>query len=295
MCNPAASISLKKEFDALGVEYHTIATENARTGWNFAGNLGRVVQGVVPSLEEMLTTGGEPFLSPAHIKILEACVDAGRSRDIVLRYHSNLTHLPERLVQLWAHFKAVEVHVSLEGVGMVNEYVRYPAKWETILGHLHRLSDIRTEFKNARWPVHFHVEVHTCLQAVSWPRLHELLEWTFEASNELGTLFPRIPYPIWVDQPYPMTLESLPPELRQLGAKRILKVLDRYQSKFEKGPNPSFEASSSASFRGAIRRLEGLPYKEEDFRAFIRRTTEVDTFRKQDVREIIPDFRPYFT
>lgn len=287
MCAPTASYPLQKEFDALGEDYPREWTEMARKSWNFEGTLGRIVRDVVPNLTEMLTTGGEPFLSSEHIKILETCIEHGRASKIVLRYHSNLTVLPDRLIELWRHFKHIQIHVSLEGVAEMNDYVRYPAKWSKIQTNLGRLQELRRAL-----PID--VEIHTCLQALSWLRTHELLEWTFEHSAKFGALFPRIPYPIWVDQPYPMMLNSLPPELRALGAERILRVLDRYEAEFRTGPNPSFEANSCASFRGAIARLAELPYNPEDFQAFIRRTQAVDGYRKQDATSQVPEFKAYF-
>ncbi len=287
MCNPMASALLKKEFDTLAIDYSTAGTEKARSGWVFEENLGRIVKEVIPNLKEMLTTGGEPFVSPQHMKILEACIEQGRASEVLLRYHSNLTVLPPRLIELWSQFKSIEVHVSLEGVDAMNEYVRYPSKWEKITGHLEKLREVKKH-------VPVSCEVHTCLQAISWLRTHELLEWTFEASEKSGGLFPRIPFPIWVDQPYPMTLDSLPPDLRELGASRILAVLDRHQHAFETGPNPNFEVSAAASFRAAIQRLKELPYNPSDFREFLLRTRKVDLFRGHDIRVQVPEFKPFF-
>jgi hypothetical protein len=287
MCGPTASFPLQKEFDALGEDYPREWAQAARTSWNFEGSLGRIVRDVVPNLTEMLTTGGEPFLSLQHIKILETCISHGRAGEITLRYHSNLTVLPDRIVDLWRFFKKIEIHVSLEGVDEMNDYVRYPAKWAKIQENLGRLQQLEEH-------IPLSVEIHTCLQALSWLRTAELIDWTFRASGRFGGLFPRIPYPIWIDQPYPLMLNCLPPSLRKLGADRILAVLDKYQGAYEDGPRPDFEATSAASFRGAIVRLSELPYNEEDFQAFRRRTQSVDRYRKQDVTVQVPEFKDYF-
>lgn len=287
MCSPPASYLLKKEFESLGFDFSKEGTESAKSGWDIDGNLGRIVEDVIPTLDAMLTTGGEPFVSPQHLKILEACVERGRAPQIVLRYHSNLTVLPPRLVELWKHFKSIEIHVSLEGVGEMNEYVRYPAKWEKIETNLLKLRELRRTMRIG-------CEVHTCLQAISWLRTHELLEWVFERSLEMDGLFPKIPYPIWVDQPYPMTLASLPPDLREEGSRRILSVLDRHQKAYEKGSNPNFELPAAASFRAAISRLKELPYNPQDFQAFLARTRRVDEFRGQNLINHVPEFASRF-
>lgn len=287
MCGPAASYLLKKEFETLGLEFWQEGTERAKSGWDMDGNLGRIVEDLIPNLDTMLTTGGEPFVSPQHLKILEQCVERGRASQIILRYHSNLTVLPPRLVELWKHFKSIEIHVSLEGVGEMNEYVRYPAKWEKIETNLQKLRELRQTL-----PIY--CEVHTCLQAISWLRTHELLEWVFEKSQEMDEIFPKIPHPIWVDQPYPMTLLSLPHDLRDEGARRILSVLDRHQKSYESGGNPGFEVPAATSFRAAIARLKELPYDPKDFQAFLTRTRRVDEFRGQNLFNYVPEFESRF-
>ncbi len=286
MCGPSASFLLQKEFSELGLNFDGPSAEMAKNGWSFEASLGRIVRDVAPSLKQMLTTGGEPFISPQHLKILETIVVGGGSRDVILRYHSNLTVLPDRLIELWRNFKSIEVHVSLEGVDSMNEYVRFPSKWEKIMAHLKKLEGLRPE-------IEIHCEIHTCLQALSWLRTHELMEWTFIQSEKSGAFFPRIPYPIWIDQPVDMTLATLPGELRTLGSDRILSVLDRHQRAFETGPNPAFELGAASSFRAAIQRLKELPFREEDFQAFLTRTSRVDVFRGQNLINHVPEFKPY--
>ena len=63
---------------------------------------------------------------------------------------------------------------------------------------------------------------------------------------------------------------------------------------FETGRNPNFEAGAAASFRGAIHRLGSLPYKEQDFQAFIQRTRKVDQFRGQNFADHVPEFKSFF-
>jgi len=282
MCSPHSSYPLLNEFKELGLHYSPDQAEKANRGWNFDENLGRIAAEVVPYLTEMLTTGGEPFLSQQHYKILEMCVASGRSHEVVLRYHSNLTILPERLLKIWRLFRKVEIHVSLEGVGEVNEYVRYPAKWSQIQTNLRILQSLRSEIK-------MHVEIHTCLQAISWLRLGELLHWVAKTSIELEGLFPRIPYPIWIDQPSEMTLLALPPKFREMGAKRILQELDWIEPMFEDRRSPDFEFGSAKSFRAAISRLLAAPFDENDFRLFWERTKGVDRFRGQSLAAVIPE------
>lgn len=283
MCSPHSSYVLSEEFDQLKLDYSPEQAEKAHRGWDLDGNFGRIAKEVVPHLKEMLTTGGEPFLSSAHFKILQLCVESGRSHEIVLRYHSNLTLLPPRLLEIWRHFKHVELHVSLEGVGPVNEYVRYPSRWESILRNLEKLREVRQHTK-------VYVEVHTCLQAISWLRQWELVKWVAETSIQFDGLFPRIPYPIWIDQPTEMTLVALPPKLRELGASRLEAELDKIAPLFADNRSPNFEFGALQSFKGALARLRAAPYDPALYAAFLQRTAKVDEFRGQNLHQFFPEF-----
>jgi hypothetical protein len=283
MCNPHSSFVLSQEFDQLKMEYSSQQTEKARRGWDLGGSFGRIAHEVVPHLKEMLTTGGEPFLSDAHFKILEHCIQSGRSHEIVLRYHSNLTILPPRLVEIWRYFKHIELHVSLEGVGKINEYVRYPSNWESIMHNLEKLREIRHRTK-------IYVEIHTCLQAISWLRHWELVRWVAQSSAQFDGLFPRLPYPIWIDQPIEMTLVALPPELRELGAKRLEAELEKIAPLFADNRSPDFEYGALQSYKGALARLRGAPYDSTLFSEFLTRTAKVDEYRGQSFKHHFPEF-----
>jgi hypothetical protein len=78
-------------------------------------------------------TGGEPLLIPEYHEILETLVANGRAKDVYLNYSTNLTILPsDRLILLWKKFRFIEIACSLDAIGPLAEFIRYPAKWEKI-------------------------------------------------------------------------------------------------------------------------------------------------------------------
>jgi organic radical activating enzyme len=98
------------------------------------------------SLEEFLDDirhiifgGGEPLLIKEHDRFIRRLVENGNSQNIELRYHTNGTQLSEEIIELWSHFKRVELLVSVDDWGIRNEYVRYPARWDVIKRNLDRL------------------------------------------------------------------------------------------------------------------------------------------------------------
>jgi len=99
---------------------------------------------ILPNIRHIKMTGGEPFLIPEYREILQKIVDMGRADKVYLNYSTNCTVMPsDRMINLWSKFKKVEFATSIDGVGPVIEYQRYPTKWnkvETVVKTLMQLS-----------------------------------------------------------------------------------------------------------------------------------------------------------
>src|SRR5690606_17734570 len=99
-----------------------------------------------------------------------------------LKYNTNVTHLPEELMSCWMHFKRVRVNASVDAVGPLNEYIRYPSKWPKVLQNLKVLDNLAT--KNP----HIHVSIHTTVQMYNVLYLTDILEYfssTFKSIRPL--------------------------------------------------------------------------------------------------------------
>ena len=84
----------------------------------------------IPDLRMVKMTGGEPFLIPEYLQILERIDKIGNADGMWLNYSTNLTVKPKkRLKELWKKYEKVMFATSLDGVGHFIEYQRYPTKW----------------------------------------------------------------------------------------------------------------------------------------------------------------------
>ena len=78
--------------------------------------------------------GGEPLLSPKHESILEKLLPNAKKTS--LSYNTNLTVLPPKVLSSWKEFKNIQVWISIDGIGEVQEYLRPPIKWERLTRNL---------------------------------------------------------------------------------------------------------------------------------------------------------------
>ena len=89
---------------------------------------------ILPNIRHLKMTGGEPFIMPEYKEILYKLVELDQAKHVYLNYSTNLTIMPkEELVELWSHFKHVEIATSLDGVGPVIEYIRHPTKFTKVI------------------------------------------------------------------------------------------------------------------------------------------------------------------
>ena len=119
-------------------------------------------------IKELYFAGGEPLLIPEHYKILEFMVETDNAKNCVLRYNSNGLELPERLFELWSHFKQVKFNFSIDALEERNDYIRYPSKWANVVSNLERLDDT---------PDNIVVNIACAVQLMNVLTIPDLVNW----------------------------------------------------------------------------------------------------------------------
>ncbi len=113
-------------------------------------------------------SGGEPFADKVTFEFLTRLVDVGKAANIKLRLISNLTMVTEeKLKFLTSNFAEVYISGSIDGIGPVNDYLRYPSEWSTIQQTIKTMQ----QFPNLGFCI------TTALTNLSVLRYYELLQW----------------------------------------------------------------------------------------------------------------------
>ena len=84
---------------------------------------------------EIYFAGGEPTLYPEHLMILDKLIELGNT-DLSIKYNSNLTTLKYKgrnFIDVWKHFKNVNIGASIDGMNDTVEYIRTNLKWADIV------------------------------------------------------------------------------------------------------------------------------------------------------------------
>ena len=136
-------------------------------------------------------TGGEPFMIAEHFDFLQTLVDRGLAGNIEIHYNTNGTIYPERGIELWPHFKTVEIAFSIDDIGARFEYQRSNAKWDEVLTNLYKFRKLRRQAKNIQlqlcctisiWNVAYFDEIAAWASLfpwdfVYWNYLHDSPVW----------------------------------------------------------------------------------------------------------------------
>jgi MoaA/NifB/PqqE/SkfB family radical SAM enzyme len=175
MCSPHDSSSWIKEWKAQYPKYKTIELKKDQEWdidfdytWYQKGSFLDDMRSNAYNIRELYFAGGEPLLIPEHYKILEFMVETGAAKLCVVRYNSNGLELPEKLFELWKHFKEIKFNFSVDAVGDRNDYIRYPSKWNDIVANLNRLDDT---------PSNITVNIACAVQLLNVLTISELVHW----------------------------------------------------------------------------------------------------------------------
>jgi MoaA/NifB/PqqE/SkfB family radical SAM enzyme len=93
-------------------------------------------------------TGGEPFMIAEHFAMLQGIVDRGIAHQVEIHYNTNGTQYPEQAIEIWRHFKTVEIAFSIDDLGERFEYQRTNAKFDEVEHNIDRFRQLRKQYSN---------------------------------------------------------------------------------------------------------------------------------------------------
>lgn len=176
MCSPHDSSSWIKDWKVQHPKYKIFELQqdqkwddrNRDYTWYQKGSFLNDMRNQASNIKELYFAGGEPLLIPEHYKILEFMVESGAAKNCIIRYNSNGLELPEKLFELWNHFKEVKFNFSVDAVGDRNDYIRYPSKWEDVVANLKRLDNT---------PNNITVNIACAVQLLNVLTIQDLVHW----------------------------------------------------------------------------------------------------------------------
>jgi len=221
MCNPWNSSQIVKEHTDLvanSPEYGEVwqktfgkfpVTVMNEQQWFDHDILWDQVISLIPTLKKVYMTGGEPTLIKNNFKFMQACIDQGHT-DIVLFFNTNCTNINKKFLDLISQFKQVNINASMDGIGIVNEYIRAPSDWKLISENIEKLAQL----PNINLGITPTIQVYNVFDIVN------ILEWV----KQLNTKYDK---QIFIDflvnhHPHHLSVRILDDDMRKSALKMIL-------------------------------------------------------------------------
>lgn len=109
-----------------------------RSGFDITDSFLQELKELLPDLEMIKFTGGEPFIDPNHWRILEAIQDSDRSNCELFYITNGVT--PFKPV-FWKGWKKITCSVSVDGHEESYEWFRRGSSWNTLVANVDKLSN----------------------------------------------------------------------------------------------------------------------------------------------------------
>lgn len=249
MCSPASSRKLMDDFKLLYPGSEGEFDRFANLDWHSDPRFLDLILRHAGELREIHFAGGEPFLIPEVSSFVQELSTSPRAGQIRLSFNTNGTLLPERLLNLFRKFEGVRLIVSLDGVGAVNDYIRYPSRFEKIDANLRELHRRREEWNLTYVFFNATVQVHNLFH------LPELIAYVAKE-------FPGFaPFPILgtLHVPECLSIQVLPLEVKREASSRINHFIENsrgYWKEIEgRVPDPAGAARFESRLRGILQFL----------------------------------------
>ena len=230
-------------------------------------------------LKQVNFLGGEPLIIKEHSDFLRQCIKHNIAKNITLFYTTNLTVVKDELFDLWSEFKHIYLGVSIDGYNEVDDYIRYPSKWDKIEKNIEKVSKWKQE-------LNMDLQIHSTFQALNVLNYDKLLEWVYSL-GDLG--FWRLPFSNWVTYPNWYDCRVLSDDLKNISIERITKFID---SKKDTEWNSGEEQWLGILKSNLVTLKETLDDNEAvlKFKVY---TKKLDRNRKQHIVNYIPELEKF--
>lgn len=173
MCFPGSSSSLWYEHEDLkqkGIDSPWGNVTFPIGNWITDEYIDKILNDTNPS--EVYLTGGEPFM----VKGLPDFLDK-LPKNIHIRFNTNATILNKKLIQKLKQFETISITASIDGIGKVNDYIRWGSDWNIITSNL-------TEFEKFA-----HVNISPTLQVMNSLHYPAIKDWATRSNYTMYSNF----------------------------------------------------------------------------------------------------------
>ena len=223
-------------------------------------------------VEQIYFAGGEPLLMEEHYRILDELVRRKRF-DVRLIYNTNFTHTDlkgKSVFEYWSQFRSVAVGASLDASGTRGEYIRRGTNWAVVEQNRRDMMKICPQ-------VDFYISpTLSIMNAMHLPDFHR--DWV-----EKGLLKPQDLNVNILQDPVHFRIDIATAEYKQ-------QIKQKFEQHIEWLRPQDQLSRATVGFESAVNFMMQTD-NTHLIDTFWRKTHELDTIRKENILNVIPELR----
>lgn len=272
-CNTMFSSFIEKEVqgwsDDFFAKVHQFKAKENINDWYQTEQFNENMESLLPTLEHVYITGGEPSIIPELLTFINRCIELGYSDNIIMRFNTNLASYKEEFFDALRHFKTVNLGPSIDAIGDKLTYMRHPLQWDVLEGNFHRVLALSN---NVEINVNCTVSVYNILY------LNEVYSKIYDIANTRNINFI---FEIAHEPDY-LNFNILTSQLKTIANERLETLLNS-----GKLTTAQYNDITSIMKMMNVEPLDILK-KQEEFREY---TLYIDSIRNENFIDVFPELK----
>lgn len=266
----------KEETDIIGDPEKIIFGEKDKKMSERVFNLNNHYDDVVDNIKDIkfiTISGGEPFLLEKTFDLLE--IISKENPSIQLMINTNGSIVNDRIINPLKNIKDTSVCVSVDGYGSIQEYIRYPLKWNKIEDNINKLH-------SAGLKINFNITV----QAFNILHLEEIIIFLIEKFN--GHINLNV-----LTNPSHFCIQNLPQSIKNLAANRITTLIEKLNNMVFDSAKQYLKKELTVRLHETILFMKATEAEEIYFENLKKNIYIYDKFRNKNILNYIPEWKQF--
>lgn len=233
----------------------------------------------IPYVKRVFMTGGEPTIIKKNLEYIKKIIGSNYAKNIELIFTTNATNINKEFLHLAKNFKKVHFAVSIDGIGKLASYIRYPSNWTRIKENLQLIAQ-----------EDFGISINTTIQWLNMSRLNEFFDFLDEFIQSKPKQFAGVWFQLVTD-PYYLDPLYAPTFLKEKAIKDIdhflttsLLLQDEKYSNILFGELKNSLVSCSNFLKNNLNSVKHI-------NKFLEQMQILDRLRNQKLIEVLPEFQ----
>ena len=230
----------------------------------------------ITEIDVLTLSGGEPFLLDKTVELFEQIRE--KNPNIRLNINTNGSISNDRILNALKPMNNVRLCVSIDGYKGVQEYIRYPLKWDKIEENIDKFYNSGNK--------NLHLSFNCTVQNFNILDIDTLVLFLIRK-------YPKTFLNLSVlENPDHLNIKTLPMEVRDIAIQKLHSLINELNTMQDLVVHDN-KRQLIRSLHAIISILEQATGDVKIFSRFLDNIKIYDLFRKQDIKQLIPNWTPY--